>query len=87
MPLGGPGPAAAELVEQRQEPLVPGERGRRVASRAGVASAFPGAVGAEGGVPRAGDGGVDGHAGGELVVLGGLAGHPQVDGPGEGFGG
>ena len=63
------GPAVAEFVEQRQQPLVAGQFGGRVAVGEPVQGGLPGAVGAEGGVPGAGDGGVDGHAGGELVVL------------------
>lgn len=77
--------AEAQFVEQGQQPLVAGQRRGRVAGGQAREGHLPGAVGAERGVPGAGDGGADRHAGGELVVRCALAGHPQVDGAGQGL--
>lgn len=83
----GGGSAPPELVEQREQPPVAGEGGGGVSGWELVQGGGPGAVRPKDGLPRAGDGGVDGHAGRQLVGRCGLAGHFEVDGAGEGFGG
>ena len=67
--------APTEFVEQRQQPFLPGDLGGRVIGGKFVECFVPFPVGGQHGVPGAGDGGVDRHAGRQLVVGGGLAGH------------
>ena len=81
------GPAVTEFVEEGEQPLVAGQCGCCIVAGEPGQGDLPGAVGAQGRIPGTGDGGIDGHARSELVVLGTLARHSQVDGSVEGFGG
>jgi len=75
--------AEAQLVEQWKQPGAAGDGDGRVARRQPLHCSPPHPVGAQARLPRTRRRGVDRHAGRELVVLGSLAGHAQVDGTGE----
>ena len=67
--------APAQFVEQRQEPLLPGDLGGGITVGKFVQGFVPFVVGGEHGVPSSGDGSVDRSAGRQLVVGGALSGH------------